>query len=112
VADAKHTPGPWEADNGEGYSIWSIYGRTSLIAQAIGDSAETDANAHLIAAAPELLDALKEAIDGKVRQHSHAAHPSGLFCSVCGVNSDQAVHHPKCWVALADAAIAKAEGAK
>lgn len=58
----KFTPGPWVADDGEGYSIWSIWAKgRKLIANVIGDSAETDANASLIAAAPDLLEAAKDA---------------------------------------------------
>lgn len=65
---SKHTPGPWVADDNEGFSVWKIYSRMSpsgsgipgpFVAEVIGDSAEADANAHLIAAAPEMLDALK-----------------------------------------------------
>lgn len=53
-----HTPGPWEADDNEGFSIWRVYGGSKSIAEVIGDSAEADANARLIAAAPEMFEAL------------------------------------------------------
>jgi hypothetical protein len=44
------TPGPWRNDNGEGYSINSIWApKRILVAQAVGDSAEADANAAHIA---------------------------------------------------------------
>ena len=64
----KHTPGPWEH---EGVIMWptrqsfyrchiSIPGK--IIGQVIGvDRDEIEANAHLIAAAPELLESLKSA---------------------------------------------------
>lgn len=64
----KHTPGPWVADDNEGLSMWKIYSRMSpsgsgipgpFVAKVIGYSAEADANAQLIAAAPELLEALR-----------------------------------------------------
>lgn len=80
ASEAKHTPGPWKA---RGYSstdgsIWidcdafSKSGKTALggtLAAAYGtgtgsdDSAVQKANAWLIAAAPELLAALREADD-------------------------------------------------
>jgi len=69
---SKHTPGPWVADDNEGFSMWKIYSRMSpsgsgipgpFVAEVIGDSAEADANASLIAAAPEMLDALKHCYD-------------------------------------------------
>jgi hypothetical protein len=64
-----HTPGPWIADDNEGFGAWHIWSRMTptgsgtpgpLVATVVGDSAETDANAQLIAAAPELLLSLKE----------------------------------------------------
>jgi hypothetical protein len=72
---AKHTPGPWHtgAGNGEG-SIFCKEGRLRLndrgtalysICQVTHgyDQAEDDANASLIAAAPELLEALRRLLD-------------------------------------------------
>lgn len=69
MSEAKHTPGPWrselDADGDHG-----IFYATDLIAvtDGWGDSSTSDrsldedkANAHLIAAAPELLDALHQA---------------------------------------------------
>ena len=66
----KHTPGPWNLDNNEGFganNIWAghfPHGALpvgSLIATVVGDSAEADCNAQLIAAAPELLEACEKA---------------------------------------------------
>jgi hypothetical protein len=54
-----HTPGPWDDDNNDGFSIWNIWAGTQIVAKVIGDSAETNANARLIAAAPCLLGALR-----------------------------------------------------
>ena len=58
---AKHTPGPWRElhtciDDSRGYQICHIdlHGKSE---------AERDANRRLIAAAPELLDALKDMLD-------------------------------------------------
>lgn len=81
ASQAKHTPGPWKARSyrsNEG-SIWidcdaySKSGKTSLggtlaTAHATGtgsdDPAVQEANARLIAAAPDLLAALKDQLDG------------------------------------------------
>lgn len=71
---AKHTPGPWHtgAGNGEG-SIFCKEGRLRLTDRGTTlysichvthgyDQAEDDANASLIAAAPELLEACRAAL--------------------------------------------------
>lgn len=61
---SNHTPGPWTACNNDGYSIWRIFTswRTGnkTIAEVVGDSAETEANARLIVAAPEMYELLRE----------------------------------------------------
>jgi hypothetical protein len=53
-----HTPGPWSA------GIDHVYGKHGLIARAFDAGAETEdevcANAQLIAAAPEMLEALEK----------------------------------------------------
>ncbi|MEI6474581.1 MAG: hypothetical protein WCO75_04240 [Planctomycetota bacterium] len=54
-----HTPGPWKLVAGNHIqSEWGQIGRTWMMCN--GDSV---ANAHLIAAAPELLEALKSLVD-------------------------------------------------
>ena len=62
--EAGHTPGPWEARNqdaflyifgADGNNIARIYGH--------GKTVPRDANARLIAAAPELLEACKAALE-------------------------------------------------
>ena len=81
---SKHTPGPWTADYNKPYDQW-------WVSQFDGNPVATtkqEPNAHLIAAAPDLLAALKEIVAG---------------ISV-GTNPD----HP--WIKEARAAIAKAEG--
>ncbi len=64
-----HTPGPWrrgqEVQFGPRFSGVTIRG-SSTVAIVVEGSGRADANARLIAAAPELLDALKgivEAVD-------------------------------------------------
>lgn len=63
---AKHTPGPWSIREGEGKdnTKW-IDGNDGLVLAYVSDknlkdTSLRDANAQLIAAAPELLEALKE----------------------------------------------------
>lgn len=61
----KHTPGPWDdASNYPELASVRIFAGSHYIA-TVGNSddlkAQTEANARLIAAAPELLDALKQA---------------------------------------------------
>ncbi len=114
-AKAKHTPGPWHAGEtvlSDACAFISIIddsdsphdiirnGETSLI-----DNAE--ANASLIAAAPDLLAACKEA-------KFLAAH--GIGAVTLGedewsrANSDRNIGEIKRIMAIIDAAIAKAEG--
>jgi len=60
----QHTPGPWEASQ---YSQWAISSDNGHIAKVYGADGthqtpeQARANAHLIAAAPELLAALEAA---------------------------------------------------
>lgn len=59
----KHTPGPWKADYAGGYGRRGVFGPNGLIITTWAETDEhineAEANAHLIAAAPELLEALK-----------------------------------------------------
>ena len=81
MSETKHTPGPWEVEDNDGYGGTFIYATGVTTAEVVGDSAEAIANALLIAAAPELLEALKALADdhefgatGAVRQdHLKAA---------------------------------------
>ena len=59
----KHTPGPWNYDR-SGYSLYVNSGRELVTALSMdGKRLETsEANARLIAAAPDLLEALKSVI--------------------------------------------------
>ena len=64
---SKHTLGPWEASEGYPSDIWHVdmpsRGYSVVVSRAEEDwdmaGEEVQANAHLIAAAPELLDALE-----------------------------------------------------
>ena len=66
----QHTPGPWTTDvvRFTNYTLRIIKAGTDWIAHVHTQSTESDiprdvSNAHLIAAAPELLDALESAAD-------------------------------------------------
>lgn len=72
---SKHTPGPWEAGDvdGDDIYIWSE-GQKQFVGLASyedGTQREVQANAHLIAAAPELLEACELA-----EQFWYADHPN------------------------------------
>lgn len=61
---AKYTPGPWWVKyTTQGFTVWANCGPTSSIRVAACGHVETfdQANAHLIAAAPELLEACEVA---------------------------------------------------
>ena len=97
------TPGPWTLRRGRpgvrGYVAWRVAGpaptASSVCSVTLGTRPEdADANARLIASAPELLSALEA-----MRQHDSAGGP----CDKPGFKCD-------CY-ARADAAIAKAKGA-
>lgn len=55
--ESKHAAGPWEANKYN--EIVSSHTRSQLLAYCVGDGLAMKANARLIAAAPELLEALK-----------------------------------------------------
>ena len=71
--NAKHTPGPWRSTKGArdtvhiGPDVRNDAGRivafVSYDGAPVGDGAEADANARLIAAAPAMLEALRIALE-------------------------------------------------
>lgn len=91
MTNAKHTPGPWEHVEAEGFNrivglqgealflvgMYGQFGRQGPLPNRnthIASIAEEAANARLIAAAPELLDALEAAlpfIDGHKINSAH-----------------------------------------
>lgn len=93
---ANHTPGPWQpvALAARWAVTTTAKPRTFNICIVNNDRIEQEANARLIAAAPELLAALKDA-----RGELYIRHISGDESQALGAAID------KC-----DAAIAKAEG--
>ena len=101
-----HTPGPWEINEGDGMAIAKVshYAITAPCTADIGSGLsreETLANARLIAAAPDLLAALK------------AVSETGEDCPMCDrgrLRNPQKSHWPECPFGRAYAVIAKAEG--
>lgn len=102
---SKHTPGPWEVERSEGgyEQAWvkgskriivTVHGRTrtSNVFTRLND--EDLANARLIAAAPEMLEALK-----LIRKRQFLVERTA-----------DAVHLPADVAAAVEAAIVKAEG--
>ena len=84
---AQHTPGPWR--QGKNANLW-IYSEQRLIVKVCPDSISSGANARLIAAAPDLLEAL-EAVNEAFHRESLVEHRGDVM--------------PKVW-----AAIRKAKG--
>ena len=73
MSESKHTPGPWTAtisQTSEGGDFWSVYGADdiSIVYITLRKRQELAANARLIAAAPELLEAL-EGLCAEVDEH-------------------------------------------
>jgi hypothetical protein len=70
VVSAKHTPGPWVVRGADTYR-WQIeHGdvKTATVVARVttppkGGTDASDANAHLIAAAPDMLEALEDAVE-------------------------------------------------
>ena len=99
---SKHTPGPWWLDHGDDVNLFNHVGISAetheLLAQVVWrldddkSTPECEANARLIAAAPDLLEALETALYGWQREFEYLAKRT-----------------PE-WVTKARAAIAKATG--
>ncbi len=91
----KHTPGPWlNAGRGAGAHIHADKGEIAWLRSYMGiPDEEIDANAHLVAAAPDLLEALRDF--------------ASMKCETAGVED---LEGGCCRTCRARAAIAKAEG--
>ena len=69
----KHTPGPWEAEWHRKYKQWNVFPESGKAVVSVTDlcgeysKEETEANARLIAAAPDLLEALKAIVSNQIR---------------------------------------------
>lgn len=116
MSDFQGTPGPWEPDPFLGN--WNILGPGEITLAEVFASSEaaididTEANARLIAAAPELLEALQVLLPRCVRRHPDDGSRICMWCgSVNDVDDRIPVKHDDyCEVAAAYAAIAKALG--
>jgi hypothetical protein len=116
----KHTPGPWKyAINGEeripGYPPMTIYkaDKTDLISQHEDGYydyvAISEADARLIAAAPEMLEALK--IGRRAIGEHYAPDECYIIGPLTGNDYIDLVQCPACqFIHMYDAVIAKAEG--
>lgn len=77
----KYTPGPWKHEtvfdqrgNPCAYSVWpcnQFYGRDRICMTPDGTTCENLSNAQIIAAAPDLLAALKQAIEPLELYHAY-----------------------------------------
>jgi hypothetical protein len=93
---ATHTPGPWAIRSG------IVYGPNEQRVAAF----EGLANARLIAAAPELLAALREVEGDSFHLDFNTGHS---VCNFCVCRQDEG-HDPDCTMQFVLAAIARAEG--
>jgi len=65
MSAAKHTPGPWKREAKTGRNRFRITdARGHQVADTNTYNEDAEANADVIAAAPELLEALQELVDG------------------------------------------------
>lgn len=116
TAPVSHTPGPWRwlneetlvADHGRRRAILTAYGLQTCGEDGLLRPLATDEpNACLIAAAPELLQALREvAADCYILENLGDSVP---ICSFCSVPQGEP-HEPECTMHFVLEAIAKAEG--
>jgi hypothetical protein len=78
MTERKHTPGPWKAEPDEADEICILQDSTGLIVTyAFPNGKEREANARLIAAAPELLEALQDLLDEAEASHGIAMAVQG-----------------------------------
>ena len=100
-----HTPGPWRVeDDRYVYGGSGFFQRIAEIEGCTEDSAldTTLADLRLIAAAPELLKACVEAVEGSLTDSD--------CCCYCGRDIDICEREPGCPMHTCRLAIAKAEG--
>ena len=82
---SKHTPGPWDMDEGD-YGIYQIE-TSDQIAEVFSHhpDEELKANARLIAAAPDLLEVLKQFMDSRAPDYAEAAHPGAYSRAIAAI---------------------------
>jgi len=104
------TPGPWEAESGGGRGAWIKGATGEWAALACGDTdGSADANARLIAAAPDLLDIACQPKVTDIGGTLYIGFYDELSCDACPVPPEMRGFVER-WAARRDAAIAKAEG--
>ena len=115
----EHTPGPWEHKDGtiiaDGWlrvaDLWTCNPNDPSI-DIVACEAECDANARLIAAAPDLLEACRQLLlTNSVLVGIAKAKATGQ-CALCAGDwlMDDFEHGTRCAVVLARAAVRKAKG--
>jgi len=72
---SKHTPGPWAATQTPNDGRWAVLGPAFALPMFAVSPVTSEANARLIAAAPDLLDALKWLARG---EHEWSAPPQAI----------------------------------
>ena len=90
---AKHTPGPWKAhriEKGPGLPYTPVAAKTLLAkvySEAFGDFEQSEANARLIAAAPDLLEALRALHSACVKDGwpVYGAHPAAMNAALAAI---------------------------
>lgn len=117
----KHTPGPWRVGerftDDEGHPEIAVVATVNgldvypatVVLQFPRAEGMQEANAHLIAAAPELLDAAAAAIayDRAIQQCANDPAAMSSFCTAQGDVLDALYF---AWISKAQAAVAKANG--
>lgn len=104
----------WEAEKfGNAWAVYKAGSRYSpdriafvyVVETSEGNPSEklTEANAYLLAAAPEVLESLEEVTRG-----AYIAGAYGSLCSYCGYHDR--THNKVCRIGRAEAVIAKAKG--
>ena len=76
MTETKYTNAPWRLEHDKGHIAGQIYGKGCIapnifIADILIEDEESAANANLIAAAPELLEALEEANEQLKNSHEY-----------------------------------------
>lgn len=117
MTEAKHTPGPWNVSPyGVGFEIDAANGQSIAQAQQIAqtkkpeDHNERKANARLIAAAPELLEALQVAVEAMEQDWHQIDGEWGPIMEEFGDLEGAILAGKAPEIAKARAAIAKATG--
>ena len=80
--ETKHTPGPWNIHFNDTGHATSIMADHKICVMQTNNLDECNANAKLIAAAPELLEALIIAIDALDPEKEHLDYDDGAFLEI------------------------------